>query len=634
MKSQINLNDLLTNFSELESVKEELKSTISENISARNNKIIVVFDNEKFSWTYGYLLINLFYLEFCSMYKIPVTKDDLFLDEFYTSKHTPVMLDKLLDKCEEYNIDLKEYEDFVYNKILNELSDFADSVPSKIGVELALDDFLVMLDEPELKDVFDVKIPYGTTYDEVETIFKNNTAKLNNYYHTHKNAGLSPFVTADDGINMKQLTQCMSFVGLKPDIDDKTIPVPVTENYLEGLTNLEYLYIDAKGTRKALIVNYIMVRKAGYLSRKLDLLNSDTLLDDIVEDCHTKHFITYNVDNENKLKLIEGRHYYEFKEDGTADYDNLKTVKLSDKFLIGKKIALRDPSTCACHNGKICKTCYGKRLAEINKNKHIGLLASKTLTEPLTQLLLSAKHLLQTNNEKINWPEYIVNNFTVDMNLIFFSNENLSVEIPDICYENFDEEENAYVINRCIIKSNDETESDFEFLSPVTLYINPDFNAKILKDVSKNKVCNLTINFEDLDTSKYLFKFEDHNRAISKSLKSILDLLETTNHLNINNTNDFVNKFYDLIIENNMVGNILQGVHLSVITKNLILDMNDKPIDWSQDEIPEYKIVRVSKGVLSGPISKSLVFERIRDQISNPETYEKDEDSIYNLVFK
>ena len=83
-----------------------------------------------------------------------------------------------------------------------------------------------------------------------------------------------------------------------------------------------------------------------------------------------------------------------------------------------------------------------------------------------------------------------------------------------------------------------------------------------------------------------------------------------------------------------MVGNILQGVHLSVITKNLILDMNDKPIDWSQDEIPEYKIVRVSKGVLSGPISKSLVFERIRDQISNPETYEKDEDSIYNLVFK
>ena len=69
MKSQINLNDLLTDFSELESVKEELKSTISENISARNNKIIVVFDNEKFSWTYGYLLINLFYLEFCSMYK-------------------------------------------------------------------------------------------------------------------------------------------------------------------------------------------------------------------------------------------------------------------------------------------------------------------------------------------------------------------------------------------------------------------------------------------------------------------------------------------------------------------------------------------------------------------------------------
>ena len=474
MKNQINLNDLLSNNAELDRTKQELKATISENISSRNNKITVIFDNEKYSWTYGYLLINLFYLDFCSLHSIPVEKSDLFTSEFYTSKNTPVILDKLLDKCEQYKIDLKDYEDFVYNKILNELSDFADTIPSKIGVELALDDFLNMLDEPELNGVFDVKIPYGSSYTEVESKFKENTKKLNDYYHSHKNAGLSPFVTADDGINMKQLTQCMSFVGLKPDIDDKTIPVPITENYLEGLTNLEYLYIDAKGTRKALIVNYIMVRKAGYLSRKLDLLNSDTLLDDFVEDCHTKHFVRYNIENESKLALIEGRHYYDLNEDGTADYEHLKTVSLDNKELIGKVIALRDPSKCACKNGHICKTCYGKRLANINKNKHIGLLASKTLTEPLTQLLLSAKHLLQTNNEKIEWPEYLINNFTIDMNLIFFNNENLSIEIPDICYENFDEEENAYAVNKCIIHSDDTAEKKFEFNSPVILYINPE----------------------------------------------------------------------------------------------------------------------------------------------------------------
>lgn len=117
----------------------------------------------------------------------------------------------------------------------------------------------------------------------------------------------------------------------------------------------------------------------------------DTYHDNDIDDCGTKHFIKYKVDNEDKLRLINGRHYYKINENGNKICDDLFTVdKDRDKSLIGTTIGLRSPVTCA---GKhICATCYGKVLSEKNRNLNTGLVAVLRLTEPLTQTLLSAKH--------------------------------------------------------------------------------------------------------------------------------------------------------------------------------------------------------------------------------------------------
>lgn len=119
---------------------------------------------------------------------------------------------------------------------------------------------------------------------------------------------------------------------------------------------------------------------------------ADVRVNPNIEDCGTKHYYHCNVHSKDRLKQIIGRHYYDI-ENGKIGKE-LKTVTL-DSPIIGKTIALRSPITCQAvdENGEcICATCYGKRLAHINEKKHAGEIATFTLTDPLTQKLLSAKH--------------------------------------------------------------------------------------------------------------------------------------------------------------------------------------------------------------------------------------------------
>ena len=101
-----------------------------------------------------------------------------------------------------------------------------------------------------------------------------------------------------------------------------------------------------------------------------------------------------NVTSKERQRRINGRNYYEIDEKGNVGTKLLTVTPEVD--LVGKTIALRSPITCCAHdeNGKpcICATCYGKRLAEINRNKHAGIVATLKITDPLTQKLLSAKH--------------------------------------------------------------------------------------------------------------------------------------------------------------------------------------------------------------------------------------------------
>ena len=94
------------------------------------------------------------------------------------------------------------------------------------------------------------------TFDQIEHVFNQRGKELINYFNEHPETNLSPFTRSETGINKKQFTQFASFVGLKPSMSGKVIPLCIKDNFLHGLSNYEYYYINCLGTRLALTTNY------------------------------------------------------------------------------------------------------------------------------------------------------------------------------------------------------------------------------------------------------------------------------------------------------------------------------------------------------------------------------------------
>lgn len=358
----------------------------------------------------------------------------------------------------------------------------------------------------------------------------------------------------------------------------------------------------------------------------MELSNIDHYHDNNIEDCGTTHFVIFSVDNERKFRQIIGRHYYDLDENNNK-VSELKTVSKNSTEIIGKKIGLRSPVTCC---GKhVCATCYGRELSAVNKDINTGLSGTLKLTEPLTQRLLSAKHLLSTKTEKVNWGETFEDVFNINLDSIYFAPDvECSVSFKKPTAEEYDEDEDAYFTTTLSILMAGSKKA-IEYKSPIKLFI----NDKLLPiEKMKDDDENIQVNPKSLNEGEYIFKYQVKNNELTRSLQEILDLIENTDHLGITDYNDFVNKFDDLLIENDL--DYINSVHIEMISAVLIRDAKTgKRLDFSKKELNDYVIDRVSKSVMDGPLAVSLSFERINDQLIDLATYEKDEVSMMDNLF-
>ena len=140
------------------------------------------------------------------------------------------------------------------------------------------------------------------------------------------------------------------------------------------------------------------------------------------------------------------------------------------------------------------------------------------------------------------------------------------------------------------------------------------------------------MNSKTLGEDEAIFKYQTRNNELTRSLQEILDLIENSDHLGISDYNEFVNKFDDLLIENNL--DYINSVHIEMITAVLIKDaVTHKRLDFSKKDLDAYVINRVSRSVMEGPLAVSLSFERINDQLIDLETYKKDDVSMMDNLF-
>jgi DNA-directed RNA polymerase subunit beta' len=235
----------------------------------------------------------------------------------------------------------------------------------------------------------------------------------------HDQNGMNPIYTmAFSGArgNEQQIRQLAGMRGLMQRPTKKVtggvgeiIESPITSNFREGLTVLEY-FISTHGARKGLADTALKTSDAGYLTRRLVDAAQDLIITE--EDCGTQNGITVRpiteVTSQGERVLesladrITGRCLAEDVYDPKVQELIAARNTLVDRAVASliqeaglEMVAIRSVLTCETRRG-VCSFCYGQNLATgrmVEMGEAVGVIAAQSIGEPGTQLTLRTFHV-------------------------------------------------------------------------------------------------------------------------------------------------------------------------------------------------------------------------------------------------
>lgn len=217
----------------------------------------------------------------------------------------------------------------------------------------------------------------------------------------------SVYIYADSGArgSPAQIRQLAGMRGLMAKPDGSIIETPITANFREGLSILQY-FISTHGARKGLADTALKTANSGYLTRRLVDVAQDLVVTQ--DDCGTTEGLLMT-------PVIEGGDIIETLGDrvlgrviaadvmvpGSSDIafaagtfvDEQGIVELESMSI--DEVWVRSPITCETRYG-LCATCYGRDLARghlVNKGEAVGVIAAQSIGEPGTQLTMRTFHI-------------------------------------------------------------------------------------------------------------------------------------------------------------------------------------------------------------------------------------------------
>ncbi len=217
----------------------------------------------------------------------------------------------------------------------------------------------------------------------------------------------SIFMMADSGArgSTAQIRQLAGMRGLMAKPSGEIIETPITANFREGLTPLQY-FISTHGARKGLADTALKTANAGYLTRRLVDVAQDVILNQ--DDCGTRQgiIVTPLIEGGEIIQTLEerifGRTVAEtLKDPITNEIVASRNQEIDDE--LARKIAdagidrvkIRSVLTCNSKIG-VCAKCYGRDLARgeaIEIGEAIGIIAAQSIGEPGTQLTMRTFHI-------------------------------------------------------------------------------------------------------------------------------------------------------------------------------------------------------------------------------------------------
>jgi DNA-directed RNA polymerase subunit beta' len=215
------------------------------------------------------------------------------------------------------------------------------------------------------------------------------------------------YMMADSGArgSAQQVRQLAGMRGLMAKPSGEIIETPITANFREGLTVLQY-FISTHGARKGLADTALKTANAGYLTRRLVDVAQDVVITE--HDCGT-------LDGIDVTSLVEGGEIIEsmkerilgrvaledirdpFTEEvivkGNEEIDEALADRIEDAGI--EKVKIRSVLSCKSKRG-VCILCYGRDLARgrlVIVGEAIGIIAAQSIGEPGTQLTMRTFHI-------------------------------------------------------------------------------------------------------------------------------------------------------------------------------------------------------------------------------------------------
>ena len=310
-------------------------------------------------------------------------------------------------------------------KMLDGLKDLGFLYATKSGLSIGIDDLVIPQEKVGLvdranKDVIRIEQQYlegaitnGERKNKVIAVWSDVTEKIademfKEMEKLEDGRSFNPvYIMADSGArgSKQQIRQLAGMRGLMAKPSGEIIETPITSNFREGLTVLQY-FISTHGARKGLADTALKTADSGYLTRRLVDVAQDVIIS--VNDCGTLDGIEARAIVESGEiieplrdrimgRVLLGTVNDPFNEEIIAPANTVVDEELASKIQDAgiEKVKIRSVLTCAARRG-VCAHCYGRDLSTgklVELGLAVGVIAAQSIGEPGTQLTMRTFHI-------------------------------------------------------------------------------------------------------------------------------------------------------------------------------------------------------------------------------------------------
>lgn len=571
------------------------------------------------------------------LFDIPIEENDFYCLSNPSNKMFNAILDKVAEKLIEHEDDVTPAICECMANIKEDLSEIAEAYSSVRCNTVSLWNIIQFKNRnPKFNKLVHTVLDKSKPIKELEIEMKQCEKDLIDVIKTDNINCFAPYLRSGR-IKSGQLTKVLCAVGTRPDIDKTILPWPVKTGYIHGLQDAPEYFMETITARDAMLTKNNNVPRSGFLSRQINRLTGSVHINYKVQDCGTKNYLKYTIENKDYLTMAEGKYYLDEKS------GQLKILTRKDTDLIGKTIKMRSMIGCCCKDG-VCRTCAGKISIRL-RGTRVGTLPSIKSINPLSQKAMSAKHDTGTKSIAIT-NEALAKYFYSDGTDFFLKPEYASRKNMYIVIKEDDVEE---ILNASNFDVDDDSVDTRVQLSYVAVRDNGvDYvieNEGMRVALSDDTVSAKSSYVDDPDDTDYilipLWKLESEapvfsiildTEEISKYLNAFIGTVDRISIKRFESYDDLMAEMNRIIYESGFINKI---IHFESIVYSMIRDVNDSTIrpDFSIENVP-YQILKVSSAIETKDMYTTVSFQGLRRLFKDLSIRRRYGQSLYDPFFR